>query len=126
MIVIRDGKTKKLQVTLGSRAKEGSVEGDIIHKLGIFVEPINPENAGKYGVKAEDRGVVVTKVLPNTVAALLGWTPGSVIMVVNGQKISTIADFKKVLESANPKDRVVVLMNYRGRATFHSIPHPNK
>lgn len=125
MTILRDGKQKKISLTLGSKAKEASTEGDIIHKLGIFVEQITPENAGKYGVKAEDKGVIVTKVLPGTMAALLGWTPGSVIMVVNGQKVSTVSELKKSLESANPKDRIVILMHNHGRATFHSIPHPN-
>jgi len=43
---------------------EGSVEGDIIHKLGIFVEPINPENAGKYGVKAKDCARSINTIQP--------------------------------------------------------------
>lgn len=125
MTIIRDGKQKKISLALGSKAKEASTEGDIIHKLGLFVEQITPENAGKYGIKSEEKGVVVTKVLPGTIASVLGWGPGSVILVVNGQKISSVADFKKSLESANPKERLVILMHNQGRATFHSIPHPN-
>ncbi len=125
MTILRDGKQKKIHIVLGSKAKEASTEGDIIHKLGIFVEQITPENAGKFGIKAEEKGVVVSKVLPGTIAALLGWTPGSVIMVVNGQKVASVTDLKKSLESANPKERLVILMNYHGRATFHSIPHPS-
>jgi serine protease Do len=125
MTIIRDGKQKKIQVALGSKTKEASTEGDIIHKLGILVEQITPENAGKYGIKAEEKGVVVTKVLPSTIASFLGWTPGSVIMIVNGQKIASVADFKKSLEVANPKEKLVILMNHQGRATFHCLPHPN-
>ncbi len=125
MTVLREGKQKKIQILLGSKAKESSTEGDIIHKLGIFIEPITPENAGKYGIKGEEKGVIITKVLPNTQAAVLGWAPGNVIMVVNGQKVFSINDLKKTIESASPKDRLVILMNNKGRATFHSIPHPN-
>ena len=125
MNILRDGKQKKMHLVLGSKAKEVSKEGDIIHKLGIIVEQITPENAGKFGIKAEEKGVVVTKVLPGTTAAALGWTPGSVILVVNGQKMGSVSDFKKSLEGANPKDRLVILMHHHGKAAFHSIPHPN-
>jgi serine protease Do len=125
MNILREGKHRKIQLVLGSKVKEISQEGDIIHKLGIIVEQITPENAGKYGIKAEEKGVVVTKVLQGTTAALLGWTPGSVILVVNGQKMSSVSDFKKSLESANPKDRLVILMHFHGKAAFHSIQHPN-
>lgn len=124
MKVLRDGKEKKVEITLGSRAKDVSEAGDIIHKMGLIVEQITPENAHKFGMKTEDKGVVITKVLPNSTAAKMGWTAGSVIMVVNGEKISSIADLKKAIEMASPKDRLVVLMNAKGRASFHSIPHP--
>ncbi len=125
MNIIREGKQKKISLVLGSKTKEASTEGDIIHKLGIFVEQITTENAGKYGIKADEKGVVVTKVLSGSIAAILGWTPGSVILVVNGQKIGSVNDFKNSLENANPKDRLVILMHNQGRASFHSIPHPN-
>ncbi len=125
MNIIREGKEKKIHLVLGSKVKEISQEGDIIHKLGIIVEQITPENSGKYGIKAEEKGVVVTKVLPGTTAANLGWTPGTVIMVVNGQKMTSVSDLKKSLEVANPKDRLVFLMHYHGKAAFHSIKHPN-
>lgn len=125
MNILREGKQRKIQLVLGSKVKEISKEGDIIHKLGVIVEQITPENAGKYGIKADEKGVVVTKVLQGSTAAGLGWTPGSVILVVNGQKMTSVDSFKKSLEAANPKDRLVILMHYHGRAAFHSIPHPN-
>lgn len=122
--VIRNGKPKKIQLMLGSRTKEISVEGDIIHKLGLVVEQITPENAHQLGVKTDDKGLVITRILPGSLAAAAGLHEGSVIMVVNGQKIASIGDLKKSLESANPKERLVMLMHNRGRASFYSIPHP--
>ena len=122
--ILRDGKEKTIHVKLGSRMKEVSVEGDIIHKLGINVEEITPENAHKFKVKTDDKGLVVTKVLPGSIAAKAGWSEGGILMVVNGQKVSTIAELKKALENTSSKERLVVLMNIRGRASFYSVPHP--
>lgn len=124
MVVLREGKEVKLEILLGSRETETSQAGDIIHKLGITVEQITPENAHKYGVKTDEQGLVITKVMPQSVAAMIGWAPGSIIMVVNGEKISNVKDLKRVLDAANPKDRVVFLMHQKGRASFYSVPHP--
>jgi serine protease Do len=123
--VLRSGKTKQIKLTLGSKAKESSTEGDIIYKLGIVVEPISPETAHRYGAKAEEKGIVVTKVLPGSLASRAGWTVGSIIMVVNGQKINSVQDLKAVLEKAKAQERLVFLMHHQGRASFHSVPHPN-
>lgn len=122
--VLHDGKQKKIQMALGSKTKEVSLEGDLLHKLGVVVEAITPENANKYNVKSDEKGLVITRVLPGTTAAIAGWHEGSIIMVINGQKVSTIADLKKVLEKSDPKERVVLLMHFRGRASFFSVPHP--
>ena len=122
--ILRNGKPKKIKITLGSKSKEISVEGDIIHRLGLVVEQITPENAHHLGAKTDDKGLVITRILPGSLAAIAGLHEGSVIMVVNGQKISSIGDLKKTIEKANPKERLVILMHHRGRASFYSIPHP--
>jgi serine protease Do len=122
--VLREGKEKHLNLMLGSRVKEVSLEGDLIHKLGVNVEEITPENAHKYSVKTDEKGLVITKVLPGSIAQKAGWREGGIIMVVNGQKVNSISDLKKVLEKSSPKDRIVVLHNFRGKASFYSLPHP--
>lgn len=122
--VLHEGKYKKMSLALGSKTKEVSVEGDVLHKLGVAVEAITQENAHKFGVKSDEKGIVVTRVLPGTIASLAGWHEGSIIVVINGQKVHTIADVKKAIERSDPKERLVVLLNFRGRASFCSIPHP--
>jgi serine protease Do len=125
LVVLRDGRPLKISLTLGSKTPDISEEGDIIYKLGIMVEQITQENAHKYGVKSDEKGLVITKVLPQTMASMLSWTPGTVIMVVNGKKVNSIRDFKEVLEKADPHKKVVFLMNQNGRAVFQSFTHPN-
>jgi serine protease Do len=125
LVVLREGKPIKISLTLGSKTPDISEEGDIIYKLGIMVEQITQENAHKYGVKSDEKGLVITKVLPQTIASMLGWSPGTVIMVVNGKKVSNIKDLREVLEKADPSKKVVFLMNQNGRAVFQSFSHPN-
>ncbi len=122
--IIRDGKFKIVKIVLGSKTKDVSEEGDIIYRLGIIVEQVIPENANKFGVKTDDKGVVITRVFPGSLAEKAGWREGSVIMVVNGDKIISISDLKQSLERSSVKDNLVVLLNYKGRVNFYSIPHP--
>lgn len=120
--ILREGKKEKIDLTLGSRVKDVSQEGDIIHKLGLKVEPLNSESAHKYGLKTDEKGVVITKVLPDTMAATLGWSAGSVIKVVNGIKVTSIQELKQALEKAKPGERIVILLHSKRGASFHSIP----
>ena len=124
MKVIRSGKSKMISITLGSKEVEEVQEGDIVHRLGLLVEQITPENAHKFNAKSDDKGVVITRVLPGSIASIMGWTQGSVILVINGEKVSSVGDVKRIIEKANPKDRLVFLMNFNGKASFYSVPHP--
>ena len=123
--VLRKGQKKTLKIKLGSNVREVSCVGDIVHQLGLMVEQITPENAQKLGVRSEERGVVITKVLPQSVASRAGCQTGQVIIVANGQKVTNVQELKEVLTQANPKERIVLLLHQKGRATFISVPHPN-
>ncbi len=124
LVVLREGRPVKISITLGSKTPDISEEGDVIYKLGIIVEQLTQENAHKYGVKSDEKGLVITKVLPQTMASMLGWSPGTVIMVVNGKKVNSIKDLKETLERADPQKKIVFLMNQNGRAVFQSFSHP--
>lgn len=122
--ILRYGKPVNMELVLGSRKKETSEEGDIIHKLGIIVEQLNAENAHKYFVKSDERGVVITEILPSSLASLHGWNTGSIIKVVNGEDVTSITDLKAILQKASPKQNLVFLLSFQGRVGFYSIPHP--
>ncbi len=124
--VLRAGKPKVIVLTLGSKAIEEVQEGDVIHKLGVIVEPLSPENAHKFNAKTDDKGVVITRVLPGSIAAMMGWNQGAIIMVINGESVTSVSDVKRIIEKTDPKDRLVFLMHHHGRASFHSVPHPNR
>ncbi len=123
--IIRDGKEKKITITLGSQNKGViSSSGNVLDKLGISVDEVRADNANKYGLRSTEKGVVITEILPNSTAARLGWKEGSLILVINGTKIESVEHLKELIESSEKDGRLVVLMNHQGRATFQSIPHP--
>ena len=121
VIVLREGKKKALTLVLGSQAPEVSQIGDVIHRLGLMVEQITPDNAHKFGAKTEEQGVVITDIKGGSIAAIAGFRVGSVIMVVNGTKISSVTELLKSINAAPKEKPIVFLVNYRGHASFHSV-----
>ncbi len=125
MKVLRNGKAKMIAIVLGSKSIEIVQEGDVVHRLGVIIEQLTPETAHKYNAKTDEKGVVITRVIPGSVAAMMGWSEGAIILVVNGENVQSVGDVKRIIEKSSVKDRIVFLMHYNGRASFHSVPHPN-
>ena len=122
--IIRNGKKKTINIALGSQMPEISSKGDSIHKLGVIVEEI-PKGAGqKYHLKEDETGVVIKEIVQGSLAHRSGWKEGSVIMVVNGDKIKTVDDLAKALEKTEKGKKFVALLNYKGSALFTSITTP--
>lgn len=108
--IYRDGKKMDIDVVLGdvSGASKGktqlpktqgkSSESDESVKMGITVVQNSPEFSKKHGL-AEDGGVVVTSIERGSQGQSFGLRPGDVVLEVNRQKITSIADWEKVMSS---------------------------
>jgi serine protease Do len=122
--VVRDGQKMTLQVEARempkdySRSKfsQGPVEEESPSQqdsrdetLGLDVRELNAETAKELGV-SDTKGVVVTKVAPESPAANIGVQKGDVILEINRTKIATMDDFTQAMKSANVKDGVVMLV----------------
>lgn len=120
--VIRDGKRKTLQLTVGAIPEEGK-EMDITkgagaelssNRLGVAVAELTPEQ--KKSLELE--GGVVIKEVQDGPAALIGLQPGDVITHLNNQAITTAKNFTEIAK-ALPKNRSVSMRVLRqGRASF--------
>lgn len=105
--ILRDGKTTQVPIEVGTYPEDlevASSEGASSQRnaLGIDIESLNPENAQKYGYKMGDKGVVITKVAPDSPAAIAGIKKGALILSINRQKIENKEQFYATLKSAQP------------------------
>jgi serine protease Do len=109
--VIRNGRVKKLTITLDS-LPDGKVSmggsGLNLDKLGFAVQDIDPRMARKYGYAAT-KGVMVTKVQSGSVAAMAGMKPGSLILEVNRHPVSNVRELQKYIGAK--KDAVLLLIS---------------
>lgn len=117
--VNRNGKTLTLTATLTAYADEVAGSG-LVQKLGMEVEPLNPDLAHKLGYSAQDEGLVVTKVKPGSTAAMAGIRPGFLIMAINHKKVTTLDSFNKALEETK-NNRILILAKQGNITRFYSL-----
>jgi serine protease Do len=119
VLVLRDGKRKTIQVTLGELDEPqvvAAAEPELgPSAFGMRVQNITPEIAEQLGLEGAS-GVVVVQVEPGTPAAEGGLRRGDVILEAGQEEVKTAADFHRQLEAA---DKGVLLFVRRGDVTSY-------
>lgn len=111
--VLRNGKTMDIPVDVKEfPMSEPEVARNNGNKFGFEVQNLTPEIAGNLGLQNE-QGVVVSKVDPNTPAALIGLKKGALIIGVNQKKIANVEEFKSELQNT-PADRPTLFLVKQG------------
>lgn len=134
--VIRDGKEREIEVTIGERENDlseavnqgnGSGNGNqnALPNLGFKVEEPSRALAERFELDNVDEGVVVTAVdRASNVARTL--QPGDIIIRLGNTDIKNIEDFESAVRDALDRDREVLLVRYlRGQyALYGAIELP--
>lgn len=128
LTVWRKGQTIKVPVTTGelpneiSRASnqpvpQGAPPEEETGKFGLQVQELNKEMAErmKLGV---DKGVIVTDVTDNSLAAQQGIEREDVITEVDGKPVTDAKSFRDALNKADPKRGVLLYLDRKGSKTF--------
>ena len=112
LVVVRDGKRKKIDVTLSElpadlamgnaapridRGDDEPTDAEVLRKLGIErVQTMTKELARQAGLPYED-GVLIVKVRPGSVAATEGLTRSMLIRSVQGKSVDGVEGLVKAL-----------------------------
>ena len=110
LTIVRDGKEMNVKVVLGSLGKAGPVASSV--NLGLEVGPI-PRDLRRYYRK----GVMVTRVDPNSPAYRAGIREGDIIIEINRKPVRSVAEFNAIV-SRLKKGSVVALTIRRGRTLY--------
>lgn len=105
---LRDGKSNNVKVTL--QADDGA-------SVKAEVQALEGAELGNYNAKGI-KGVEITKVQPNSLAAQQGLKSGDIIIGVNRESVETTRDLSKILDE-NPS--VVALNILRGKNNFYLL-----
>jgi Do/DeqQ family serine protease len=78
-------------------------------KYGLTIQPLTAETASRYGLDADDQGLLVTRIDPEGSAADAGIRQGDLIQEVNRQPVKTVADFNTAIRQSGAKPALVLL-----------------
>ncbi|MFO7605353.1 MAG: DegQ family serine endoprotease [Desulfurivibrionaceae bacterium] len=120
LTVIRDGKKKKLEVTIGELAEEevgapGISDESSAGKLGLTVQELTPELANSLGIE-DKKGLIISNVRSGSPAEAAGIQRGEIILEVNQKPVESIEDFKEIISKIAPGERILLLTR-RGEHT---------
>ena len=124
--VIRDGKHKTLEVTVGELKESvvASARGEQPGAdWGLQVGQITPELARQFNLQT-DKGVVIKGIKPDTPAADAGLEPGDVVLEVNHDKITSIDDFLAKAKEAKKDKKPALLLVQRGNVSLFLVVKP--
>jgi serine protease Do len=119
--VVRDGKSRQVEVKLAERpdekettARAGGSGGDADRSsgdlLGVRVQDLTPELAQRARVEPGTKGVVITDVAQDSPASQAGLDPGDVILEINRQPLTSVAEYKKAVSKLKKGDTVLLRM----------------
>ncbi len=77
-------------------------------KLGVSIDQIGDTQKKQFGLGADTKGVVVTVVAPNSVAAKFGIMPGDVILEIQSNRMQSPQDVTKALEKIQWQQNVTI------------------
>ncbi len=125
--VIRDGKQVDLHVKIGelhdkevASARESGHPGA---KWGLQVQTLNPEIAHDLGIQ-EKHGVVISSVLPDSVADDAGLQTGDVILGINHEKLQSARQFAQIARNLQSRDSSALLLVQRGHHSLYTVINP--
>ncbi|WP_298678608.1 DegQ family serine endoprotease [uncultured Lentibacter sp.] len=125
VVVLREGKTKTLKVTLGRReeAENGTSSGEDdtaeerdtqeLELLGLTLSPLSDELRTQLELSAQASGLVVTDVREEAEAFEKGLRAGDLITEAGQQKVATIAEFEARVAEAKEAGRKSLLLLVR-------------
>jgi serine protease Do len=124
--VVRDGKPKRLAVTIAQmpdnygvvreasttlRPREDNDEVTV-DKLGLGIADLTPELASRYGFKESATGVLVTEVEASSVAAQAGLRRGMLLLRVDKKPITSAKALRQSMEKASLDKGLLLFVQY--------------
>jgi serine protease Do len=134
VLIVRKGTEMTKQVTLG-RLEDGEKQASLQQPptetptatrqaLGLNLSGVTDELRRRYSLKDDAKGVVITRVDPNSAASDKRIQAGEVIVEVNQEAVSTPADVTKkidALKSQGRKSALLLVANAQGEVRFVAL-----
>jgi serine protease Do len=121
--IIRDGKEKKINLTVGEQpgdsvfGAEEIMDKSILTEMGLTLQDLTPSLAEQFGYK-KNQGVLIADVRRDSPAARVGIRPGALLEEVNRVRVSNLKELNKVLENLDNQNQVLVRIRVGEHSRF--------
>jgi serine protease Do len=134
VVLWRDGKEVTVQAVLAEKPDDqqlaAATGGDKsptqkpteISGLGLKLAPITQEMKDKFSLGADQKGVVITDVSPNSSAAERGLKAGDVIVEVQQGEVASPAEVQQKVDTVRKESRKSVLMLIQRQDGLQWVP----
>ena len=116
---VRNGREQNAQVALAelpparertSTEESSSNEGPAGNeRFGLTLQSLTAETASRYGLEADDQGLLVTRVDNTSQAATAGIRQGDLIQEVNRQPVRTFVEFNSAIQRSGSRPALVLV-----------------
>lgn len=122
LLVFRDGREKKIQVTIGHQPsdfnKQASIKGvKSLEEYGLTMQELTKELAERFDYEV-DSGLIVSNVEQGSPAAKAGMKPGQLVEEVNKIPVSSLSDLNKVLSETSESEKILLRVRSGNYATY--------
>ncbi|MFH0839230.1 MAG: DegQ family serine endoprotease [Candidatus Omnitrophota bacterium] len=104
----------------GLKEETEETKEDAVPVLGLEVEELTPEFAGRLGIEYE-KGVIVVGVEQGSPAQQAGMIKGDIIKEINHGEISSIEDYNNAMSKSNAKEGLLLLIKRNNQSFFVNI-----
>ncbi len=123
--IIRDGREKKVQVTIGEQPSSFSSAGtgkavkekETLDKYGLTLQELTPELAEKFDYKSKS-GLIISDVQPGTPADFAGLKPGYLVEEIDKVKVQSLDDLKKALGQGGKSGKILLRVRFGDYSTY--------
>lgn len=127
---IRDKKTKSVDLTIVEQPKSvaqagGDEGGGSSAPTGLLsdldVHDLNGELSARYNLSSSERGVVIVKVKPGSVADEAGIKEGDLLLEVNRQAVGNVKAYERAASRIGKDQPVLLLIKRQGRTRYVTL-----
>jgi serine protease Do len=120
--VIRGGREKTIEVTLGRLEEEAAVSRpeEARTDLGMVVEEISPEISRRYSLD-RDEGLAVVRVESSSPAGEAGIRPGDLILEIDQKAVRNLSDYREMISGYGEGDTILFLIQRGGNTLYLTV-----
>ncbi|MBU1566893.1 MAG: DegQ family serine endoprotease [Proteobacteria bacterium] len=121
--IIRDGREKKVQITIGEQPSNFSATGKVVKeketldKYGLTLQELTQELAEKFTYKRKS-GLIISDIQPGSPADFAGLKPGYLVEEVNKVKVQNLDDLNKALGQGGKSGKILLRVRFGDYSTY--------